>query len=216
VQVLTAGDSGDAAPLPPAEAAALDAAVLAAYRQKGITTDPRTWRRPAPLLADLTEALTAHGKAGEAVAARLQPYVTGSFSGPFNGPTTHPPRGHLVVYAIKDLADELQPAGVLLILDTIWRTITSSRQGERTPRIVLVDEAWRLLRGGARRQVPVPASQVRPQIRRRAVGGHPGRGRRPGHGGRPGGRIQRGHPDLDAASSAGNRPGRRGVRSHRR
>jgi type IV secretory pathway VirB4 component len=149
VQVLTTGDSGDATPLPPAEAAALDAAVLAAYRNKGITTDARTWRRPAPLLADLTEALTAHGKAGEAVAARLQPYVTGSFSGLFNGPTTHPPRGHLVVYAIKDLADELQPAGVLLILDAIWRTITSSAEpGMRTPRIVLVDEAWRLLRGG--------------------------------------------------------------------
>jgi type IV secretory pathway VirB4 component len=149
VQVLTAGEAGPAGPLPPAQAAALDAAVLAAYRDKGITTDPRTWRRPAPLLADLTEALATHGEAGKAVTARLQPYVTGSFSGLFNGPTTHQPRGHLVVYAIKDLADELQPAGVLLVLDAIWRTITTgSTHGQRTPRIVLVDEAWRLLRGG--------------------------------------------------------------------
>lgn len=149
VQVLTAGETGDAAPLPPEQAAALDAAVLAAYRDKGITTDPRTWRRPAPILADLTDALAAHGEPGKAVAARLQPYTTGSFSGLFNGPTSHRPQGHLVVYAIKDLADELQPAGVLLILDNIWRTITTGTgQGERTPRIVLVDEAWRLLRGG--------------------------------------------------------------------
>jgi type IV secretory pathway VirB4 component len=149
VQVLTAGETGDATSLPAAQAAALDAAVLAAYRGKGITTDPRTWRRPAPILADLAEALAAHGEAGTAVAARLQPYVTGSFRGLCNGPTTHRPRGHLVVYATKDLADELQPAGVLLILDAIWRTITtSSTHGQRTPRIVLVDEAWRLLRGG--------------------------------------------------------------------
>jgi type IV secretory pathway VirB4 component len=73
--------------------------------------------------------------------------VTGSFSGLFNGPTTHRPEGHLVVYAIKDLPDELQPAGVLLILDTIWRRVTTTSQ-QTVPRIVLVDEAWRLLRGG--------------------------------------------------------------------
>ena len=148
-QVLTSGQADTADPLPPAQAAALDAAVLAAYRDKGITTDPRTWRRPAPILADLAQTLATQGEAGKAVAARLQPYVTGSFSGLFNGPTTHQPRSHLVVYAIKDLAEELQPAGVLLVLDAIWRTITTgAAQGQRTPRIVLVDEAWRLLRGG--------------------------------------------------------------------
>ncbi|MPZ27131.1 MAG: conjugal transfer protein TraC [Micromonosporaceae bacterium] len=150
VQVLTAGETGNAAPLPPEQAAALDSAVLAAYRDKGITTDARTWRRPAPLLSDLAHALEAHGQAGQTVAARLRPYVSGSFSGLFNGPTTHRPDGHLIVYAIKDLADELQPAGVLLILDTIWRRITATTTGEgvTVPRIVLVDEAWRLLRGG--------------------------------------------------------------------
>src|SRR5690606_32581777 len=41
VQVLTAADTDRAVPLPPQEAAALDAAVLVAYRDKGITTDPR-------------------------------------------------------------------------------------------------------------------------------------------------------------------------------
>ena len=49
-------------------------------------------------------AFTGSTAAGKAVAARLQPYVTGSFSGLFNGPTSHRPQGHLVVYAIKDLA----------------------------------------------------------------------------------------------------------------
>ena len=64
VQVLAAGEAGDAVPLPPEQAAALDSAVLAAYQAKGITTDARTWRRPAPLLGDLAHALAESGRVG--------------------------------------------------------------------------------------------------------------------------------------------------------
>src|SRR6266511_3235369 len=39
--------------LDPHAAAALDRAVIACYKARGITTDPRTHARPAPLLADL-------------------------------------------------------------------------------------------------------------------------------------------------------------------
>ncbi|MGH8983488.1 MAG: VirB4 family type IV secretion system protein, partial [Acidimicrobiia bacterium] len=110
VAVLLAGDNPNAeAVIAPEEAAALDAAVIAAYAAKGITPDPRTWRRPAPLLGDLAEALQQHGNAGRRLAARLAPYVTGSRRGLFDGPTTHRPDGHLVVYAIRDLPDELRP-----------------------------------------------------------------------------------------------------------
>src|SRR5262245_51380873 len=93
------------------EAAALDVAVLAAYREKGITTDPRTWRRPTPLLADLAAALADGDQAGRALAVRLRPYVAGSFKALFDGPTAIPPVGHLMVYAIKELPDELLPIG---------------------------------------------------------------------------------------------------------
>jgi Helicase HerA, central domain len=44
-------------PLDPAAAAVLDRAVLASYAARGITSDPRTHPRPAPLLADLPQAL---------------------------------------------------------------------------------------------------------------------------------------------------------------
>ncbi|MBT8226246.1 MAG: DUF87 domain-containing protein [Dactylosporangium sp.] len=150
VTVLTCGDSGVGANpgLPPAEAAALDIAVLAAYRAKAITTDPRTWRRPAPLLRDVTKALTGLDDAGRMLAARLHPYVEGSFRGLFDGPTTTTPTGHLVVYAIKDLPDELKPVGTLLILDAIWRTVSTNNPTDGLRRLVLVDEAWRLLSGG--------------------------------------------------------------------
>lgn len=144
VAVLTGG-----AGVSPEEAAALDVAVLAAYRGKGITTDPRTWRRPAPLLADVAAALQDAGDAGRTLAARLYPYVSGSFKGLFDGPTSTAPDGHLVVYAIKDLPEELKPVGTLLILDAIWRTVsTANRTGASTRRLVLVDEAWLMLRAG--------------------------------------------------------------------
>jgi type IV secretory pathway VirB4 component len=148
VAVLTGGETGTGQ-IAPEEAAALDVAVLAAYRAKGITTDPRTWRRPAPLLADVAASLHEAGDAGRTLAARLHPYVAGSFKGLFDGPTTTAAKGHLVVYAIKDLPEELKPVGTLLILDAIWRTVsTANRTGTFTRRLVLVDEAWLMLRAG--------------------------------------------------------------------
>jgi len=145
--VVIAGDGAvSGAGLPSEEAAALDDAVLAAYRARAITTDPRTWRRPAPLLADVATELQGMGDAGRAVVARLRPYVAGSFKGLFDGPTTTAGEGHLVVYAIKDLADELKPVGTLLTLDAIWRKVSSSSPDQ--PRLVLVDEAWLMLRAG--------------------------------------------------------------------
>src|SRR5207253_2237777 len=112
----------------------------------GITSDPRTWRRPAPLLGDVVAELSKLGDAGRAVAVRLRPYVTGSFKGLFDGPTTTPAAGHLVVYAIKELADELKPVGTLLALDNVWRRVSTSSPEAR--QMVLVDEAWRLLTAG--------------------------------------------------------------------
>jgi type IV secretory pathway VirB4 component len=135
------------------EAAALDIAVLAAYRGKGITSDPRTWRRPVPLLVDVAEALAGADEHGRRLAVRLRPYVHGSFKTLFDGPTTTPAEGHLVVYAIKDLPDELQPVGTLLALDTVARTIKAAHSdgdggGPHQRRMVLVDEAWKLLSTG--------------------------------------------------------------------
>jgi type IV secretory pathway VirB4 component len=132
--------------LSPDESAALDAAVLAAYRAKGITADPRTWRRPAPLLADLTEALRGQGPHGRALAGQLTPYVTGFHRGLFDGPTTVRPEGHLVVYATRDLPPELRPVGTLLTLDAIWRRVAAT--GPAVRKLVLVDEAWLTLRTG--------------------------------------------------------------------
>ena len=128
----------------PEAAAALDRAVLAAFEKVGITADPRSHGRPAPLLADITAALEAdRDPAGPRLAARLAPYVTGSFRGLFDGPTTTQPHSHLVVFSLRDLPGELKPAATVIVLDAIWRQV--SNPDRRRRRLVVVDEAWLLM-----------------------------------------------------------------------
>ncbi len=99
--------------------------------------------------------------AGRELAARLEPFVTGSWAGLFDGPTTTPdPAEHLVVWSLRELPDELKAAGTLLALDRIWTSITAtSNAGSSTSggagrrrRLVVVDEAWTLMQSehGAR------------------------------------------------------------------
>ncbi len=126
------------------ERAALDRAVLAAYAHRGITTDPRTWARPVPVLADLVDALSGDGAETAAeLAAQLEPFTAGSWAGLFDGATTTSPAGHLVSFSLRELPDELKTIGTLLVLDAIWRQVTSPH---RQRRLVVVDEAWLLMR----------------------------------------------------------------------
>ncbi len=130
----------------PAGRAALDRAIIATYAGAGITSDPRTWARPAPVLRDLAQTL-ADGKdpAGRSLAARLAPYVTGSWRGLFDGPATVRSDGHLVVFSLRDLPDEMRTLGTLLTLDATWRRVSSPAAGRRR-RLVVVDEGWLLMR----------------------------------------------------------------------
>ncbi|MDQ1646707.1 MAG: hypothetical protein QOJ50_2891 [Cryptosporangiaceae bacterium] len=144
--------------LPPEENTALNRAIIGCYANAGITNDPATWTRPAPLLADLAATLEADPHPAAArLAARLGPWVTGSFKALFDGPTTFRPRGHLVVWSTRQLPDELAAAGMLLALDAIWRDVdlptATTAHGARAQtrparRLVVVDEAWTLLRDG--------------------------------------------------------------------
>ncbi|MFG2249138.1 VirB4 family type IV secretion system protein [Spirillospora sp. NPDC048823] len=142
-QTLVAAMLGEA--LTPAARPVLDRAVLAAYAAKGINSAPVTWTRPAPLLADLVEqlAISSHPE-GEAIAERLAPYVVGSYKELFAQATTTRPDGHLVVFSLRDLPEEVKSVGVLLALDAIWRKVANP--ADRRPRLVIVDEAWMLMK----------------------------------------------------------------------
>ena len=131
-----------------AERAALDRGIAATYQSVGITADARTWTRPSPTLRTLRDQLATAGQAGDRaaveLAARLHPFVEGAFKQLFDGPTTTNPEGHLVVFSLRDLPGELKAIGTLLTLDAVWRRV--SNPAIRRPRLVVVDEAWLLMK----------------------------------------------------------------------
>jgi type IV secretory pathway VirB4 component len=151
--VMLGADNQPGGALDAREKAALDRAIIATYTAAGITCDPATWSRPAPLLRDLESTLDSDDDpAAQTLAARLAPWTSGNFSHLFAGPTTTAPAGHLVVWSLRHLPDELRGVGTLLALDAIWRDVefpTPARAGWRAPRrLVVVDEAWLLMRSG--------------------------------------------------------------------
>jgi hypothetical protein len=70
--------------------------------------------------------------------------VQGAFKQLFDGPTSTTPEGHLVVFSLRDLPDELKAICTLLTLDAVWRRV--SNPAIRRPRLVVVDEAWLLMK----------------------------------------------------------------------
>lgn len=124
--------------------AALDHATLHAYQDAGITPDPRTWSAPAPDLAAINTLLRRNpDAAGQRLAARLDPFVAGSFGGLFDAPTSHRLDGHLTVYTLTDLPEQLKTAAMLLVLSEVWRQAAA---GDGRRRMVLIDEAWVLMK----------------------------------------------------------------------
>lgn len=134
-------------PLGTRERGALDAALYETYRRAGITTDPSTHTRPAPVMRDLLGVLRASDDA-DGLADRLSRFVDGSLGRVFSEPTSASLDRPFVVFNIRDLEEELRPVATHLIADHVWREATRHPR----PRILLIDEAWSLMRypAGAR------------------------------------------------------------------
>jgi type IV secretory pathway VirB4 component len=141
IEVLLGGLASEELP-------ALERAVRASYASAGVSDDPATHSRPAPLLTDLARHLAAEGPVGASLAARLEPYATGSHSSLFARPSSAQPDGQLVCFSLRGLPERLKAPALLLCLDAIWRSL----EGPLRKRCVLVDEAWLLMRepAGAR------------------------------------------------------------------
>ncbi len=132
------------------ERAVLDEALYQTYLVAGISRDPRTHSRPAPTLADLLAVLEgASAPVAAGLAARLTRYVSGSLgAGLFAGATNVELDRRLVVFNIQQLDEELRPVATHLIASFVWNRV----RRERRPRLLVIDEAWSLLRypeGGA-------------------------------------------------------------------
>jgi len=127
----------------PDEEAVLDRALVLTYKQRGITNDPQTWKNEPPLMEDLYKNLLGmEEQEAKTLANRLERYIKGSLSGIFNQKSNVEFKNPFVVFGIKNLETELRPAAMFIILDFIWNRI----QGELKRRIVVVDEAWYLMK----------------------------------------------------------------------
>ena len=128
--------------LDPIEESILDKAMMDAYKMKGITPDPATQKKEPPLIEDVYKSLIGmEEEKSKILAARLEKYIKGSFSGIFNQKTTVNLTNPFVVFGIKNLEETLRPVAMHIILDYIWTVVKRSLK----KRILVVDEAWYLM-----------------------------------------------------------------------
>lgn len=141
--------AGSGRPLGPRERALLDRALYRTYARAGVTPDPATHGRPAPLLRDLRDTLVADdGEAADGLALELDRYVDGSLAGLFNAPTNVSLDRRFVVFNVQGLEQELRPLAIHQVASFVWNQV----RRERRPRLLDVDEAWSLMQfpeGGA-------------------------------------------------------------------
>lgn len=125
------------------EAAILDRALKQTYALKGITDDPKTQNKIPPLMEDLYKVLLGmeEGSAME-LAARLERFIKGSLTGIFSSQSNIDLSNSFTVFSVRDLPDQLRPLSIHMILDYIWTKI----RNQLKKRILIVDEAWYLMR----------------------------------------------------------------------
>lgn len=131
--------------LNPNEAAILDRALKQTYILRGITDDPKTQINPPngyPLMEDLYKVLAGmEDELSSGLSMRLERFIKGSLSGIFSSPSNLDLDNPFIVFSVRDLADELRPLAIYMILEFIWTRIRSKLK----KRILVVDEAWYLM-----------------------------------------------------------------------
>ncbi len=117
----------------------IDRAITETYAAKDITpqTSPETWEEKTPLMSDFESVLSTM-EGAESLVSRVGKFTTGSYANFFNNPTNISMDKSLVVFGIRDMEDELRPMAMYMVLRYIWNSIRK----ELKKRILLVDEAW--------------------------------------------------------------------------
>jgi len=125
------------------EEALLDRALIQTYKMRGITTNnPPKEDTEMPLIEDLYKVLLGmEEEQAASLAARLEKFIKGSFSGLFNSQTNVELDNEFIVFGIRDLEEKLRPIAMHIILDFIWNKIRRNLK----KRILIVDEAWYLM-----------------------------------------------------------------------
>ncbi len=127
--------------LSPEEDAILDQAITQTYASRDITPASDFSKSTMPTLSDFKTILDSM-TGTSSLSLRLEKYVTGSYSGFLNNPTNVEIKNQLVVFSIRDMEEELRPIAMYIILHFIWNSV----RAELKKRILLVDEAWWLMK----------------------------------------------------------------------
>ncbi len=129
--------------LSPEEDAIIDRALTETYAARDITpeTDPSVWQDKIPLMSDFEQVL--EGMEGtEPLVRRIRKFTKGTFAQFFNQPTNISMEKPFVVFGIRDMEDELRPTAMFIIMRYIWNKVRS----EMKKRILVIDEAWWIMR----------------------------------------------------------------------
>lgn len=127
----------------PSQEALLDRALVETYRGKGITQDPVTQTKEPPLMEDLYKILIGMETTDALdLAARIEKFVRGSFVGIFDQQTNVAIENPFTVFSVRELQDILRPIAMFVILDFIWTRV----KRDLKPRLLIVDEAWHMMR----------------------------------------------------------------------
>ncbi len=123
--------------------ALLDKALIETYRQKGITPDPSTQQKEAPIMEDLYKTLMGmEDQNAREIAFRLEKFIQGSAAGIFNQQSNFDLKNPLTIFSIKNLEDELRPIAMHIILDFVWTKVKKTLK----KRLLILDEAWHMMR----------------------------------------------------------------------
>lgn len=128
------------------EEALLHNALELTYRQKGITFDTSTHKNEPPILEDLYKVLVGmENPVTQNLALRLEKFVKGSFGTIFNQRSNIKLNNSFTAFSFKNLEDQLRSIAIFIIMDFMW----NSMKREIKKRILIVDEAWYLMKNPA-------------------------------------------------------------------
>ncbi len=129
--------------LTPEEDAIIDRALTETYAAKDIIpeTDFTTWKNKIPLMSDFERVLEGM-EGAESLVRRVRKFTKGTFAQFFNQPTNISMDKPFVVFGIRNMEDELRPIAMFIIMRYIWNKVRS----ELKKRILVVDEAWWIMR----------------------------------------------------------------------
>ena len=129
--------------LTPEEDAIIDMALMETYASKDITpfSDPKKWKEHTPLMEDLLRVLESM-EGSESLVIRIKKFISGTYSNFFNQPSNINMENKMVVFGIRDMEDELRPMAMFIIMKYIWSAIRT----ELKKRILVIDEAWWIMR----------------------------------------------------------------------